>query len=94
MATVPSGPKWGKPQSQQPSQSTPGMGQQTQGKGPQSYSKPVGFVKAEDRGAATGVLDERSKGPKTGEEMERDRKDARRHDEEVSFKGVSISFDR
>ncbi|KAI9566278.1 hypothetical protein HD554DRAFT_2119014 [Boletus coccyginus] len=86
LTTVPSGPKWGKPQSQQPSQSTPGKGQQTQGKGPQSYSKPVGFVKAEDAGAATGSLDERSKGPKSDEEMERDRKDARRRDEEVSFK--------
>lgn len=94
MATVPSGPKWGKPQSQQPSQSTPGKGQQTQGKGPQSYSKPVGFVKAEDTGATTGASDERSKGPKTDEEMERDRKDARRRDEEVSFKDVSISFGR
>ncbi|KAG8214940.1 hypothetical protein J3R82DRAFT_10130 [Butyriboletus roseoflavus] len=86
---APSGPKsrdWGKPQSQQPSQSMPGKGQQTQGKGPQGYSKHVGFVKAEDAGAATGALDERSKGSKTDEEMERDRKDARRRDEEVSFK--------
>ncbi|KAF8551136.1 hypothetical protein OG21DRAFT_1418503 [Imleria badia] len=89
MTTTPSGPKlrdWGKPQSQQPSQSTPGKGQQTQAKGPQGYSKPVGFVKAEDTGAATGALDERGKGPKTDEEMERERKDARRRDEEVSFK--------
>ncbi|KAG9308773.1 hypothetical protein JVU11DRAFT_11565 [Chiua virens] len=55
------------------------------GKGPQGYGKPVGFVKAEDAGAATGPLDDRSKGPKTDEEMERERKDARRRDEEVSF---------
>ncbi|KIJ59065.1 hypothetical protein HYDPIDRAFT_177947 [Hydnomerulius pinastri MD-312] len=85
----PSGPKlreWGKPQSQQPSQSTPGKSS-GHGKGPQSYNKPVGFVKAEDGGAATGALDdERSKGPKTDEELERDRRDARRRDEEVSFK--------
>lgn len=47
-------------------------------------------MKAEDTGAATGALDERSKGPKTDEEMERDRKDARRRDEEVSFKDVSV----
>ncbi|KAG6379465.1 hypothetical protein JVT61DRAFT_11946 [Boletus reticuloceps] len=88
LPTAPSGPKrdWGKPQSQQPSQSTPGKGQQAPGKGPQSYSKPLGFVKAEDTGAATGALDEWSKGPKTDEEMERDRKDARRRDEEISFK--------
>ncbi|KAG9308856.1 hypothetical protein JVU11DRAFT_11486 [Chiua virens] len=87
LSSTPSGPKsrdWGKPQSQQPSQSTPGKGQQ--GKGPQGYGKPVGFVKAEDAGAATGALDDRSKGPKTDEEMERERKDARRRDEEVSFK--------
>ncbi|KAF8430971.1 hypothetical protein L210DRAFT_3651362 [Boletus edulis BED1] len=88
LPTAPSGPKrdWGKPQSQQPSQSTPGKGQQAPGKGPQSYSKPLGFVKAEDTGTATGALDEWSKGPKTDEEMERDRKDARRRDEEISFK--------
>lgn len=97
MATTPSGPKlrdWGKPQPQQPSQPTPGKGQQTLAKGPQSYSKPVSFVKAEETGSATGALDERSRGPKTDEEMERERKDARRRDEEVSFKDVSISFDR
>ena len=97
LTSTPSGPKlrdWGKPQSQQPSQSTPGKGQQAQGKGPQGYGKPVGFVKAEDAGTATGALDERSKGPKTDEEMERERKDARRRDEEVSFKDVSISLYR
>lgn len=93
LAVAPSGPKlrdWGKPQSQQPS--TPGKGQQS--KGPQSYSKPVGFVKAEDTGTAMGALEERSKGPKTDEEMEKERKDARRRDEEVSFKDVSTSLDR
>lgn len=95
LATTPSGPKrdWGKPQSQQPS-STPGKGQQAQGKGPQSYSRPVGFVRAEDTGSATGALDERGRGQKTDEEMERDRKDARRRDEEVSFKDVSVSLAR
>ncbi|KAF8121229.1 hypothetical protein EV363DRAFT_1366591 [Boletus edulis] len=71
LATTPSGPK-----RDGPSQSTPGKGQQAPGKGPQSYSKPLGFVKAEDTGTATRALDERSKGPKTDEEMERDRKDA------------------
>ncbi|KAF9220249.1 hypothetical protein BS17DRAFT_715147 [Gyrodon lividus] len=89
LSTAPSGPKlreWGKPQSQQPSQSTPAKGQQGHGKGPQSFTKPVGFVKAEDGDAAMGALDDRSKGPKTDEELERDRKDARRRDEEVSFK--------
>lgn len=95
LSTTPSGPKrdWGKPQTQQPSQSIPGKGQHPQGKGPQGYGKPVSFVKAEDPGAATGVLEERGQGPKTDEEMERDRKDARRRDEEVSFKDVSVLFE-
>ncbi|KAH7910485.1 hypothetical protein BJ138DRAFT_1135995 [Hygrophoropsis aurantiaca] len=88
---APSGPKvreWGKPQPQSPSGK--GASQQGYGKGSQGYSKPVGFVKAEDSGAATGALtDDRGvpgKGGKTDEELEKDRKDARRRDEEVSFR--------
>ncbi|KAF8837753.1 hypothetical protein BDN67DRAFT_158680 [Paxillus ammoniavirescens] len=90
LASTPSGPKlrvWGKPQSQQPSQSTtPAKGQQGHGKGPQGFNKPVNFVKAEDGDAVAGASDDRSRGPKTDEELERDRKEARRRDEEVSFK--------
>ncbi|KAI6107139.1 hypothetical protein EDD16DRAFT_630907 [Pisolithus croceorrhizus] len=83
---TPSGPKmreWGKPQQQQSSTSPSGKGQQPQGKGGQNYSKPVGFVKAEDAGAATGAL---SAGLKTDEELEKERREARRRDEELSFK--------
>jgi RNA-binding protein 25 len=93
---APSGPKvreWGKPQHQQQQQ----MPERDRGygKGAQGYGKPVGFVKAEDAGAATGSLgDERSlagKGGKTDEELESDRKENRRKDEESSFRDVSVS---
>ncbi|KIK73718.1 hypothetical protein PAXRUDRAFT_29233, partial [Paxillus rubicundulus Ve08.2h10] len=88
LASTPSGPKlreWGKSQSQQPSQSsTPAKG--LHGKGSQGFNKPVNFVKAEDGDAAMGAPDDRSRGPKTDEELERDWKEARRRDEEVSFK--------
>ncbi|KIN96504.1 hypothetical protein M404DRAFT_162883, partial [Pisolithus tinctorius Marx 270] len=92
-ATTPSGPKmreWGKPQQQQASTSPGGKSQQPQGKGSQAYSKPVGFVKAEDAGAATGSL---STGLKTDEELEKERREARRRDEELSFKDVSPQID-
>ncbi|KAF9028542.1 hypothetical protein BDZ89DRAFT_951230 [Hymenopellis radicata] len=75
---TPSGPKmreWGKPQQQQ-SQPAP----QAFGKGVQGYSKPVGFVKA------GGGDTDRSTPKKTDEEMERERKEARKRDEEVSFR--------
>ncbi|KAF8194190.1 hypothetical protein BJ912DRAFT_1021453 [Pholiota molesta] len=48
------------------------------GKGAQGYSKPVGFVKAEDGGAA-GM-------GKTDEELEAERKEQRRQEEELSYK--------
>ncbi|KIO02881.1 hypothetical protein M404DRAFT_637412 [Pisolithus tinctorius Marx 270] len=92
-ATTPSGPKmreWGKPQQQQASTSPGGKSQQLQGKGSQAYSNPVGFVKAEDAGAATGSL---STGLKTDEELEKERREARRRDEELSFKDVSPQID-
>jgi hypothetical protein len=100
---APSGPKareWGKPQQQQPQQQLSPKSSQTPtkqpgyGKGAQGYSKPVGFVKAEDGGAATGSLDANrqlaGKSTKTDEELEADRKEARRRDEEVSFRDVSV----
>lgn len=102
---APSGPKvreWGKPQQTQQSQSssqTPVKGQggqQGYGKGAQGYSKPVGFIKAEDSGAATGALDDErqlaGKATKTDEELESERKEVRRRDEEVSFRDVSDLF--
>ncbi|KAI5988335.1 hypothetical protein EDD15DRAFT_2289090 [Pisolithus albus] len=83
---TPSGPKmreWGKQQQPHTSTSPSGKSQQPQGKGTQNYSKPVGFVKAEDAGAATGSL---GAGLKTDEELEKERREARRRDEELSFK--------
>ncbi len=77
---TPSGPKmreWGKPQQQQ-NQPAP----QAFGKGVQGYSKPVGFVKA------GGGDTDKSTPRKTDEEMERERKEARKRDEEVSFRDV------
>lgn len=75
---LPSGPKsreWGKPQS--PSSANP----KGFSKGPQNYGKGSGFVKGEEEAQTP-------KGPvaKTDEELEADRKEARRRDEENSFK--------
>ena len=77
---VPSGPKreWGKPQSQQ---TTP---QKAPGKASQGYSKPTGFVKAENDGMGKSI-----EPAKTDEELEAERKEARRRDEENSFRDVS-----
>ena len=86
---APSGPKmreWGKPQNQIQGSPQPGK---AVGKGPQSYDKPVGFVKAEE----SPVPDERGfagKTSKTDEELEAERGEARRRDEEASFRDVSF----
>ena len=86
---APSGPKmreWGKPQNQTQGSPQPGK---AVGKGPQSYDKPVGFVKAGE----SPVPDERSlagKHNKTDEELEAERREARRRDEEASFRDVSF----
>ncbi len=89
---APSGPKtreWGKPQGQTPAASsgTP----KGHGKGAQGYNKPVGFVREE---AANNKEDSRpsSHMQKTDEELEADRKEARRKDEEISFRDVRPSF--
>lgn len=99
MAGAPSGPKvreWGKPQ-QQPSQQSPGSSQppaqQGFGKGAQGYSKPVGFVKADDgRGGSYegGGRQAPGKPTKTDEELESERKENRRKEEEVSFRDVRV----
>lgn len=84
---MPSGPKqreWGKP--------GPGPSPQA-GKGA-SYGKSPGFVKAgEDRGSTPGgdVDNSVSRSAKTDEELEAERKEARRRDEENSFKDVSTA---
>lgn len=97
---APSGPKvreWGKPQqpqgqSQQTSTSAQFNRQQGYGKGTQGYSKPVGFVKAEEAGSVDGGPRSTAGRPiRTDEELEEERKETRRRDEEVSFKDVSKS---
>jgi hypothetical protein len=88
LSNVPSGPKareWGKPQQSGPlSPITSGRGF---GKGAQGYSKPVGFVRAEEDGHSA----EEGLGPKskTDEELEAERKEARRKEEELSFRDVN-----
>jgi RNA-binding protein 25 len=103
---APSGPKvreWGKPQGQPQAASPqqPGRGAggppQGYGKGAQGYSKPVGFVKAEDSGAATGAMDDErhlaGKTTKTDEELEAERKEGRRREEDISFRDVGAALD-
>ena len=90
---APSGPKareWGKPQNRQTS---PQAQAKAFGKGPQGYNKPVGFVKAEDGNVRRdSVSEERQFQPKTDEELEAEKKELRRQEEEISFKDVRIRF--
>ena len=90
---APSGPKareWGKPQLQ--GQNDVAGGAKAVGKGPQSYTKPVGFVKAEGESQTPGSDRQPSVRPgKTDEELEQERKEARKRDEESSYKDVSAS---
>lgn len=90
---APSGPKvreWGKPQQSAPSTQSPQA--QGFGKGAQGYSKPVGFVKAGDSNVGRDSSEVERPGPgrtmKTDEELEAERKEARKKDEEISFKDV------
>ena len=93
--TAPQGPKqreWGKPQAGgrvSPPPNTP----QGFGRGAQGYSKPPAFVKAEERGS-TPVEDRSSSArpAKTDEELEAERKEARKRDEENSFRDVRLHF--
>lgn len=90
---APSGPKvreWGKPQAQGQPPESPG-GSMGFGKGVQGYSKPVGFVKADDGSRTPTSERQTSARPgKTDEELEQERKEARRRDEENSYKDVSV----
>ncbi|KAA1472209.1 hypothetical protein DENSPDRAFT_872040 [Dentipellis sp. KUC8613] len=83
LPAAPSGPKvreWGKPQQ------GPGAPQPAAlGKDALGYSKPVGFVKAESR-EENGERQLAGKTTKTDEELEAERKEARRRDEENSFR--------
>lgn len=88
MGGVPSGPKervWGRPNNNNtPSkqQQGPSQRQGSWGSGPQGYQQPVDFVKGEN--AVEGRDSD-----KTDEELERERKIARRREEDESFRDVS-----
>lgn len=78
-STAPGGPKrreWGKAQEAL----SPVQQQQGFGRGAQGYNKPVGFVKEERM--------EEGRKPMSDFEMEEERKEARRKDEEMSFRDV------
>ncbi|KAJ3485391.1 hypothetical protein NLI96_g4988 [Meripilus lineatus] len=83
---APSGPKreWGKPQGQGAPPAA-GKGPQGYGKGAQGYSKPVGFVK-EGETAAPRQEEGSGSRTKTDEELENERKEQRRRDEENSYR--------
>lgn len=90
---IPSGPKvreWGKAQGQTGPSSPAGSKYQSFGKGAQGYNKPVGFVKAEDETRES--EDVHAPKNKTDEELEAERKEARRREEELSFRDVRESF--
>ena len=89
LLNTPSGPKqreWGKPQN---TPSAPGTKHQGFGKGPQGYNKAPGFVKREDSpGGKEPLKDDKMAGTKTDEELEAEKKEQRRQEEELSFKDV------
>jgi RNA-binding protein 25 len=88
---APSGPRgngaptreWGRPQAQNSSDSGRAVGS-----GPQGYDKPVGFVKGKDEGGTDRSTSE-TRG-KTDFELEEERKEQRRKDEENSFRDVRV----
>ena len=89
-ATAPAGPnvrEWGKPQLQ----STPDTGgARGFSQGLQGYGKPVGFARAEEGRQTPGSDRQTSVHPgKADEELEQERKEVRRRDEEDSYKTVS-----
>ena len=64
------------------------------GKGAQGYGKAPAFVKADERGSSA-PMEERgasAKLGKTDEELEAERKEARKRDEENSFKDVRVEL--
>jgi RNA-binding protein 25 len=83
---APSGPKdrWGRQPPSGPGR-TQGFGSGTQG-----YNKPVGFVKGEDGRHGSPSSPTTDGAPKTDLEMETERKEARRREEEMSYRDVSF----
>lgn len=89
---APNGPKareWGKPQGNQDSHAGASK-PQAFGKGAQGYSKPVSFVKSEDVSSDRDSISHNKQ--KTDEELEAERKEHRRQEEELSYKDVCILF--
>ncbi len=87
MLNAPSGPKqrdWGRPPN---APSAPGK-QHSLSKSSQSYGKPPGFVKAEDANGGKDDVRGDKAVTKTDEELETERKEQRRQEEELSFKDV------
>lgn len=93
---APSGPKervWGRPST---SAASPQGRQQSFGSGVQGYSKPVGFVKSEegaDGGHMNGHNGDRAasaRPQKSDLELENERKEVRRRNEEQSFRDVRL----
>ncbi|KAF7317845.1 hypothetical protein MKEN_00872400 [Mycena kentingensis (nom. inval.)] len=91
-AIAPSGPKmreWGRPrddmpqQQQQHQQPTGPRGEQGFGKGAQGYSKPVDFVREKEKEKEKEVS---GRPVATDEELEAERKEGRRRDEDASYR--------
>ncbi|KAI0694755.1 hypothetical protein C8Q76DRAFT_634301 [Earliella scabrosa] len=82
---APSGPKpreWGRPQhTPEPPSASKGFG-----KGPQGYNKPPAFVRSDDGSRTPSERQSSLRPGKTDEELENERKEARRRDEENSYK--------
>jgi RNA-binding protein 25 len=90
LLNAPSGPKqrdWGKP----PNAPSASGKQHGLGKGSQSYGKSSGFVRAEDANAGKDDVRGDKAVIKTDEELETERKEQRRQEEELSFKDVCRS---
>ena len=93
LTSIPSGPKareWGKPQGQTGPSSPVSSKIQGFSKGGQGYNKPSGFVRAEDDSQVPD--DPQAPKNKTDEDLEAERKEARRREEELSFRDVCLCF--
>lgn len=91
LTSIPSGPKareWGKPQGQTGPSSPASSKNQGFSKGGQGYNKPPGFVRAENDSQVPD--DTQAPKNKTDEDLEAERKEARRREEELSFRDVCL----
>ena len=92
LLNAPSGPKqrdWGKPQN---APSTPNKSQGS-GKVTQGHNKPPGFVRGGDSPSGKeSAKDDRAGAIKTDDELEAERKEQRKQEEEASFKDVRYVY--